>query len=242
MSLSKSSPDVKDLTVSFWRRVISAIEDLSISNVYEKINNIMSLGQVKKLRARTVAHHNSLVRGKIVVDLGTGKGYSAIEILKYEPKLLVLLDPSPLMLVDNIAYTANSVVAERVVSVAEHLPFRDKAVEAIFSFFALRDLLDLCYALREMVRTSSKSVLVDVIRPSSKLWDIIVLTWFCIVIPLVAGIVQGVNGYKNYNVFCKTVKKWLTKEELAKIVKKCCGDNFAVKTHMLGAVVELALG
>jgi len=240
--LSKSSPDAKDSVVSFWRRIVSAIEDLAISDVYEKVNNIMSLGQVKKLRARIVAYHNSLVRGKIVVDLGSGKGHSAIEMLKHEPKIIVLLDPSPLMLTNNIAYATNSIVVERVVGVAEHLPLRDKAVEAIFSFFVLRDLLDLCCALREIVRASRKGVLVDVIRPSSRLWDIIISTWFCAAIPLIAGIIQGVSGYKSYNIFCRTVRKWLTKEELAKIVRKCCGSNFVIKTHTLGVVVELTLG
>jgi len=222
---------------------VSAIEDLVASNVYEKVNNIMSLGQVKKLRAKTIAHYSSLVRGKIVVDLGSGKGYSAIEILKYGPKLLILLDPSSSMLADNIAYTANSVIAERVIGVAEYLPFRNKAIEAFFSFFVLRDLLDLCYALREIARSSSgKSVLIDVIRPTSRLWDSIVLIWFCMVVPLVAGIMRGISGYKNYSVFCKTVKRWLTKEKLAEIVEKCYGDNFVLKTHMLGVIVELALG
>lgn len=242
MSLSKSSQSTKSLTVNFWKRIVAAIEDLVVSNVYEKVNNIMSLGQVKRLRTKTIIKYHNLIRGGIVVDLGSGKGYSAIEILKYEPKLLVLLDPSPLMLTNNIAYLANNTIVERVVGIAEHLPFRDKAIKAIFSFFVLRDLLDLCSALREIARSSNgKSVMVDVIRPSNRFWDAIVLAWFCIVVPLVAGIIQGVSGYKNYSVFCKTVKKWLTKEELAKIARKCYEGSLMLKTHMLGVVIELIL-
>lgn len=242
MSLSKNSVDSKNSTVSFWRKIVSAIEDLVASNMYEKINNIMSLGQVKRLRAETIACYSDLVYGKIVVDLGSGKGYSAIEILKYKPKLLILLDPSPSMLADNISYMVNNVVVERVVGVAEYMPFRNKVIEAFFSFFVLRDLLDICHAFREIARSSSgKSVLVDVIRPSSRLWDSIVLIWFCIMVPLIAGIMQGVGGYRNYSIFCKTVKRWLTKEKLAEIVRKCYGDNFVLKTRMLGVIVEVTL-
>lgn len=241
MNSSKNSPNARNSTISFWRKIVSAIENLVASNTYEKINNIMSLGQVKRLRTRTIANHHNLIRSKIVVDLGSGKGYSAVEMLEYEPKLVILLDPSPPMLANNIAYAANSTVTERVVGVAEHLPFRDKVIETIFSFFVLRDLLNLCYALKEMARSSNRCVLVDVVRPSSRLWDAIVLAWFCIAIPLIAGIIQGANGYKNYNIFCETVKKWLTKEELAETAGRCYGDNFALETHMLGVVIELNL-
>jgi len=128
-----------------------------IAGRYDLLNRLISLGLDHGWRRRAVA---SLPQhpGARILDLATGTGDVALEVLRQNPEASVVgLDPSPRMLAVGEEKVASAGVAGRIslqLGTAEELPFDDDTFDGVTIAFGIRNVPDRGAALREMARVT----------------------------------------------------------------------------------------
>jgi demethylmenaquinone methyltransferase/2-methoxy-6-polyprenyl-1,4-benzoquinol methylase len=171
-----------------------------ISDRYDRLNAILSLGQDQKWRQTVVSR---LPQGRLL-DLGAGTG-AANQIL--EPRDIVALDPAPQMIAHNKA-------SERVVAVGEQLPFSDQSFDAVFSAYVFRNLDSVEETMREVARVlrpGGLAGIIDLGRPGGTFKSRIHRAGTSVVLPM-AGMTVGAR--KEYAYLHRSLDKCPPPEEL----------------------------
>ncbi len=134
-----------------------------IARRYDLLNRILSFGLDRLWRRRLVASL-AVASDWQVLDLATGTGDVALEVLRQQPGATVVgLDPSSRMLEVGERKVAAAGLAGKVTlqqGQAEALPAADDAFDAVTIAWGIRNVVDRRQALREMAR---------VLRPGGKL-------------------------------------------------------------------------
>ncbi|ABM79920.1 class I SAM-dependent methyltransferase [Hyperthermus butylicus] len=209
---------MRRLDISFWRKIISDIE--AIISYYRRMNRIMSLGHDEKVRCDAVQAICRHTRCMLVLDVGAGPGDSVRCICKVaKPAYIVAVEPSSRMV--RLSCRACRHVCDAVVAIAESLPFRSTVFDAVTSFYAARDYLNLTAALREERRVACGGVVIgDIFVPASKLLRLLQKIWVCVFAPFIALIVAA-GKWKPYTTLCRTLSRWLTIGEMGSML--CSG-------------------
>lgn len=149
-----------------------------IARRYDRINRILSLGQERRWRMRTIAF---LPEGT-VLDLGSGTGDAAAQLA---PRTVVAVDPVVEML-------SLSDIEGRVAAVGEALPFPDQSFDGVFSAFVVRNLDSVPKTLTEIhrvLRPGGVAAIVDLGRPPNPVAASIHRVGSAILLPLVGAVV-----------------------------------------------------
>ncbi len=221
------------MEIRYWFRLVEVLSELVSS--YDRMSKAMSLGMDLRVRLWG-ARLASKLAPRVVADVGCGLGSSTRILRLVMPyTYIVALDPSARLL----AVMGSSVLVERVVAVAEHLPLRDCSVDAVLTFFASRDFISLARSLLEMCRSSrTLVVLVDVFNPDSLVFRVVSRLWFCGVVPLVALALAG-GEWRGYSHLCRTLFGFPSPSKLAQMVGVVCGKAYysAVARGVAGVVL-----
>ncbi len=133
-----------------------------IAERYDLLNRVMSLGIDRGWRRRLVAALELGAEAQ-VLDLATGTGDVALEILRQQPTAAVVgIDPSARMLAvagEKLARRGHTQVELRAGS-AEALPIADDSLDGLSIAFGIRNVADRRRALAEMAR---------VVRPDGRI-------------------------------------------------------------------------
>jgi demethylmenaquinone methyltransferase / 2-methoxy-6-polyprenyl-1,4-benzoquinol methylase len=128
-----------------------------IADRYDLLNRLASLGHDQRWRGRAV-DALELAAGQRILDLATGTGDLALQILQRGPRCAVVgLDPSARMLDVARRKLAAAHVGDRAelrVGDAQALPFSDQSFDAVTMAFGIRNVADRGRALREMARVT----------------------------------------------------------------------------------------
>lgn len=211
-----------------WRCIVQDIE--AITNVYRRMNRIMSLGLDNRIRVEALknlcSNINEGLKNKpiILADIGAGPGDSIEPILSVckETSYIIALDPSPRLLTN----IEPNVFCERVVAIAEHLPLRTKSITFATAFYAARDFRNLNLALQEIRRAIGQGGIAigDIFLPDEVLNNIAVKIWVCIIVPLLA-LVFATKQWKHYRGLCKSLKGWISVKGLCNMIKQVTGES-----------------
>ncbi|HET8736865.1 MAG TPA: bifunctional demethylmenaquinone methyltransferase/2-methoxy-6-polyprenyl-1,4-benzoquinol methylase UbiE [Pricia sp.] len=131
----------------------------TISKNYDRLNRVISFGIDVKWRERVV----KILKQKhptTILDIATGTGDLAINLVKTGAEKIVGLDISPGMLeVGKKKVAAKNLenTIEMVTGDSENLPFPDNSFEAITVAFGVRNFEDLEKGLREIYRVLASS-------------------------------------------------------------------------------------
>lgn len=134
----------------------------NISAKYDFLNHFLSLGIDKLWRKRAVKELRSIAP-KRILDIATGTGDFALELLSLKPDEIVGLDISEGMLQvgrDKMKKRKVDNIISMVLGDSENLPFEDGHFDAITVGFGVRNFENLEKGLSEMLR---------VIRPGGKI-------------------------------------------------------------------------
>lgn len=126
----------------------------SISDNYDGLNRVISFGIDIKWRKRVVAILKKK-RPKHILDIATGTGDLAINLMETGAEKIIGLDISPGMLEvgkKKIAEKELSATIQMVVGDSEHLPFDDNSFDAITVAFGVRNFENLEKGLAEIYR------------------------------------------------------------------------------------------
>jgi demethylmenaquinone methyltransferase/2-methoxy-6-polyprenyl-1,4-benzoquinol methylase len=165
---------------------------------YDRMNRIMSFGMDggwRRMAAKTAD-----VRGKRVLDLGTGTGDMARELVRRGAASVTGADFSAAMLAVAAGRTRGDAPCTWLAADAIRLPFADASFDQITNAFLLRNLVDLPAAFREMARVlrpGGRLVCLDMTPPKG-VFTALYRLYFNRLMPPIAGFLSGDRAAYRY--------------------------------------------
>lgn len=174
-----------------------------ISARYDLLNHLLS-GGMDVLWRRKAVRLLGVTPGAAYLDLATGTGDYAREILKQGPGRVIALDLAPEMLVHLRRKAESWPHADRLEVVqgdAENLPFPDGCVQGVTIGFGIRNFPDRPRALRECARVltpGGRLVILELAGIPNPVLRALFAVYFRRVLPLLGGWISGDSEAYRY--------------------------------------------
>lgn len=186
----------------------------SIATVYDKINDIISLGRHKDWKSFFIS--NADFDGKIL-DIATGTGDIISSIKKIYPNTDCYgIDPSKNML--SIARQKN-IGINFIEAYSEELPFPENSFDFITISFGIRNTLSIDKSLKEIHRVLKKKqnlLVMEFSKNENFFLKILTNLYLFLIIPIV-GLVYG--KFKEYFYLSKSISNFYTPNEFKKLLE-----------------------
>ena len=186
----------------------------SIATVYDKINDIISLGRHKDWKSFFIS--NADFDGKIL-DIATGTGDIISSIKKIYPNTDCYgIDPSKNML--SIARQKN-IGINFIEAYSEELPFPENSFDFITISFGIRNTLSIDKSLKEIHRVLKKKqnlLVMEFSKNENFFLKILTNLYLFLIIPIV-GLVHG--KFKEYFYLSKSISNFYTPKEFKKLLE-----------------------
>jgi demethylmenaquinone methyltransferase / 2-methoxy-6-polyprenyl-1,4-benzoquinol methylase len=160
---------------------------------YDLMNRLMTGGMDRgwrRLAARLAAP-----RGTDVLDIATGTGDLAVEMVRQGARSVVGLDFCGPMLDVAARKTGPLLPPIRLVAGdAQRLPFEDESFDRVVNGFLLRNVSDLPLTLREMARVlkpGGRVVCLEITHPPFRPFELAFQLYFYRLVPILGGLVSG---------------------------------------------------
>ena len=206
-----------------WRRY--TVQQLSLGLVQSKIQNPSPKGDLRK--------------SKIVLDVATGTGDLAFEVLRQHPDTQVIgLDFTPEMLA--LAREKAGTLAPRltwVVADAMRLPFATANFDGVVTGFALRNVTDIPTAFAEMARVArpgSRVASLEIAKPRLPIFRRLFGFYFYRIVPLIGSLISGQRAAYTYLPYSLTT--FLTPDEIAAVMRQAGWGQVRHRQLTLGTV------
>ena len=232
-----------------------------IARRYDLMNRLMTLGRDRAWRRYTAqqldleqeskipAPHvtggqspspeGDLRKSRIVLDLATGTGDMALEVVRQHPDSRVVgADFSPEMLA--LAREKAGTAAPRltwVVADAMRLPFANASFDSVVTGFALRNVTDIPTAFGEMarvMRTGGRIASLEIAKPRTPLFRRLFGFYFYQVVPLIGSLISGQRAAYTY--LPHSLTGFLTPDEIASVMRQTGWDQVRHRELTLGTV------
>jgi len=207
-----------------------------ISNHYDLINRLMTLGQDRYWR-RHVVKKAALPMGGRLLDVGTGTGDIALEALRRDPGLRVAAVDFSLRMTD---VGRGRPGGQRILSCcadALKLPFADATFDAVTSGYLIRNVIDPRRAFEEQIRVvkpGGRVVCLDTAPVPSKVLRIPLLFHLKIVLPLIGALIA--RNMAAYTYLCKSTQAFMTPEQLASTMRIAGLKDVSYQRFMFGTM------
>lgn len=222
-----------------------------ISRRYDLMNRLMTFGRDRAWRRYTVRQlelgsrsGSGKGQSKVVLDVATGTGDLAFEVLRQQPGAQVVgLDFVPEMLA--LAQRKASAIpdAHRPMPLcltagdALHIPFPDSTFDGVVTGFALRNVTDIPAAFVEMARVTRSGGRVsclEIAKPATPLFRQLFALYFYRLVPLLGGWITGQRAAYTY--LPHSLTAFLTPYEIAEVMRRSGWREVHYKRLMLGTV------
>jgi len=221
------------------------------------MNRLMTLGRDRTWRRYAVSQALRAPAGRnpprpgtgpFVLDVATGTGDLALEVLRQEPHARTVgLDFVPAMLrlarqksltVDRSpAEGGDSSGLEFLAGDALRLPFPDGLFDAVVTGFALRNVTDIPAAFGEMARVTragGRVACLEIAKPRLPLFRRLYACYFYRFVPVLGGLISGQRSAYTYLPHSLTV--FLTPDEIAEVMRRTGWREVSYRRLMLGTV------
>src|SRR5512140_471090 len=166
---------------------------------YDLMNTLMTGGMDRSWRR--IAVELCRPEGALVLDIATGTGELALEMVRRNARRVVGLDFCGPMLDEAARKTAGIPAVRLTAGDAQALPFPDGIFDRAINGFLLRNVADLPLTLREMARVlrpGGRLVCLEITHPPSRLFSPFFRLFFYGVVPRVGAIVSGDGSAYTY--------------------------------------------
>lgn len=231
-----------------------------IARHYDLMNRLMTFGRDRAWRRYTVqqldsgleardAHSESktqhpspeedLCRSKIVLDVATGTGDLAFEVLRQHPDAQVVgLDFTPEMLTLAREKAGTPVPGLTwVVADAMRLPFVGAGLDGVVTGFALRNVTDIPTAFAEMARVTrpgGRVASLEIAKPRTPIFGRLFGFYFYRIVPLIGSLISGQRAAYTY--LPHSLTTFLTPQEIAAVMRQAGWGQVRHRQLTLGTV------
>lgn len=216
----------------------------SVAPRYDFLNHLLSLRRDVSWRRRAVSELNG-VNGRIL-DIATGTGDVAIEMVRQHPKTKIFgIDFSEPMIRGAHRKILEKGFWETValsLGDAISLPFRDNTFQATLIAFGLRNILNKERALSEMVRVvkeDGKVVILEFTFPKNRLMRSLYPIYFRKILPWIGGMISGDRGAYAY--LPESVFKFRYAEHYEELMKQA-GLQEVRSRRLTGGIASIISG
>lgn len=201
--------------VAYVRRMFARI-----ASRYDLLNRLMTFGRDRAWRTEAISHLRP-VADQTILDLGSGTGDLALQILDTAPGLVVIAADLTLemMLVGKTRPGGEKIMW--VVADAGNLPFPTEAFAGVISGYLLRNVPDVDACLAEHYRVTTPAgriVSLDTTPPRRNLLLPFIRFYLKFIIPLLGKLVAGDS--EAYTYLPETTARFLTAEVLAERIRQ----------------------
>jgi demethylmenaquinone methyltransferase/2-methoxy-6-polyprenyl-1,4-benzoquinol methylase len=213
---------------------------------YDLMNGLMTLGRDRAWRRFTV-RQAAVEPGGWVLDVATGTGALAFEVLNQEPAAhAVGTDFTPEMLAlarqkAGVRYASdlgsNGKPPMLVAGDALSLPYRDGTFDSVVTGFALRNVTSIPQALSEMARVTrpgGRLGCLEIAKPRLPLFKRLFDLYFYRLVPLLGGWITGQPSAYTY--LPHSLGAFLTPEEIADVMRQTGWSEVHIRRLMLGTI------
>ncbi len=175
----------------------------AIAPRYDLLNRVLSLGTDRRWRVAAV-RALGVRPSERILDVATGTGDLAFEVLRRCPAMVVGVDISEEMLSVARAKAVRKGASEHVSFVradAEDMPFEDGVFDAALVAFGVRNFQELRRGLgeiRRVLRPGARVVVLEFSQPQSRLFGMIYGLYSRLVLPYVGRMLSQVHGAYSY--------------------------------------------
>jgi demethylmenaquinone methyltransferase/2-methoxy-6-polyprenyl-1,4-benzoquinol methylase len=187
----------KDPVTGIPRSQFVQVEFSRIARRYEMMNQIMTFGQINRLR-RVAIKLLDVQAGMTVLDHGAGGGQISQQIVKMQPDCIVF--PSDFNM-DMIRADQNHHSLPFCLSDARKLPYPDQSFDRVICGFLLRNVRNYPIALKEILRVlkpGGKFVSLDTTPPENNIVRPFIWFHMRVIIPFIGMLVTGRISAYNY--------------------------------------------
>lgn len=180
---------------------------------YDVMNRLMTGGLDGSWR-HELLEHAQIVAGNRVLDIGTGTGDIALEVMHRYPKATAIAADFTFEMMDVGRHKGRNLVFNA--ADALRLPYADGTFDAVVSGFLLRNVTDLDRALSEQFRVlkaGGRWVALDTTRPEKNLLSPFIQFHLQTVIPTLGRVVTGQTSAYRY--LTASTQNFLRAQELA---------------------------
>lgn len=204
-----------------------------IAGRYDLMNRLMTGGQDVRWR-RQVIHQARLNKGDLLLDLGTGTGDLAREVLALCPQMKVIAADFTLAMM-RVGQTRGPLDFSS--ADALHLPFGDTSFDVVVSGFLMRNVVDLQQTLKEqyrVLRNGGRIVILDTTRPTKNILSPFIWLHMHLVIPTLGRLLTGAG--EAYRYLPETTEEFLAAEDLASRMAAAGFRNIGYRRFMAGTI------
>jgi demethylmenaquinone methyltransferase/2-methoxy-6-polyprenyl-1,4-benzoquinol methylase len=209
-----------------------------IAKRYDLMNRLMTAGQDIRWRQQVVQQAGIPTDGR-VLDLGTGTGDLADEVHRQLPHSQVVAADFTInmMYAGKTRRAPNQFQPGWCAADALHLPFTDRAFDAVISGFLMRNVGSLDQALHEqrrVLKPGGRIVILDTTRPQPNLLTPFIRFHLHVVIPALGQLISG--SREAYRYLPDSTAGFLSAEELADRLKQAGFEQIGFQRQMLGTI------
>ena len=191
-----------------------------IARRYDLLNRLMTFGQDVRWR-REAIRHLEIKPHSVVIDLGSGTGDIALEIIRKHPEVLVAaIDFTPEMIYVGKNRPGGDTM-NWLITDAQYLPFANESVTSVISGFLLRNVPDIDRILAEHHRVlvmGGRAVSLDTTPPRNNMLRPILEFYLHWVIPFLGKLVAGEG--EAYAYLSHSTEGFLSAETLAECFRQ----------------------
>ena len=209
----------------------------AVAGRYDLTNDVLSLGQDRRWRVRTVAAVDAQP-GELVLDLAAGTGTSSVPFADAGARVV----PCDFSLGMLEAGKDRRQALPFVAGDALRLPFADGVFDAVTISFGLRNVADTEAALAEMLRVTrpgGRVVVCEFSTPSREPLRTVYSEYLVRALPAVARVVS--SDPESYEYLADSIRAWPDQEELGRIMIRAGWRDVAYR-NLSGGIVALHRG
>lgn len=203
---------------------------------YERVNQVMSLGQVEGWR-RAAAAEARVAPGGWVLDVAAGQGGLSYALARRWPQARVVGVDFAREMIQAGQAQANGRVIRWAEGDALRLPFPDRCFDAVVNGFMLRNVTDVERALAEQVRVvrpGGRVVCLEMTWPRHPLFRPLFHLYFAGLVPPLGWLLTG--QMEAYRYLPRSVRAFLAPEELAATMERAGLRQVRYRLLMMGTV------
>lgn len=229
-------PDLKHISGDEKKELVYDVFQ-NISETYDRTNDAISFGAHRVWKRRLIDQIVDL-KPEAVLDVATGTGDLALWIAREVKDAHIVgtdLSENMLKVAESRRKEENLSNVEFIAGNAMELPFEDNRFDVVVVSFGLRNMPDYKAVVAEMTRVLKPEgcfYCLESSYPSSKLIKPFFKMYFKYIMPFIGGLFA--KAPREYRYLNASTEAFLSKEELAAIMREVGLKDVGYKSHMLG--------